>query len=63
MKIQRVRAMEILDSRGNPTVQQKSGLPMVRMRAPRFPRVRRPAGMKRWNFGTATLRDMPERAS
>ena len=62
-KISSVRAMEILDSRGNPTVRVRVTLDSGMAPRPRCPRGLRPARTKPSNFATATKNDMPARAS
>ena len=49
-------AREILDSRGNPTVEVDVGSKTARSAAPPCPPAPRPAPTKRWNCGTATER-------
>ena len=49
-----VNAREVLDSRGNPTVEVEVFLEDGTMVVSLFLPVRLPALMKPWNFGTAT---------
>ena len=52
--ITRVNALEILDSRGNPTVRVHVALDDGTVAAPRCPRARRQARTKPSSFATAT---------
>jgi enolase len=48
-----IQAREILDSRGNPTIEVDCLLDSGEMDERRFPREHRRASSKRWSFATA----------
>ena len=56
-------AREILDSRGNPTIEVDVTLEDGTSAAPRYPRALRPAHMRRSSCATATRRATWARAS
>ena len=62
MKITRVHGREILDSRGNPTVEVDVTLEAASSGARRCPRARRPASARRSSCATATRRATAARA-
>ncbi len=62
MKITRVHGREILDSRGNPTVEVDVTLATARSAAPRCRRAPRPASARRSSCATATRRATAARA-
>ena len=53
VEIEEIFAREILDSRGNPTLELMSACPMVDLAAPLCPLARQPARMKRLSFAMA----------
>ena len=61
-KIKEVKAREILDSRGNPTVEVDVIFPTARLAGPRSRQEHRQASRKRWSFATGTGQGTAARA-
>lgn len=61
LKIKCIDGREIIDSRGNPTVEAQVYLNVVSLRWLLFPRERQPVFMRRWSFVTVT-EDTTEKA-